>query len=128
MRSIFYYSWYQTSSRASSAQVLLISVYEECDKFSSRDLFLRWFSMGLYTFSFQYLFQQSFTFTYITDHCLRTLLCSLFLSFLLNSFQLSDSPFYIIGLTLLREMFTRGSLSLTHIMQNNFPARHICAV
>ena len=29
MRSIFYYSWYQTSNRASSAQVSLISVYEE---------------------------------------------------------------------------------------------------
>ena len=28
--------------------------YFMCDKFSSRNLFLRWFSMGLYTFSFQY--------------------------------------------------------------------------
>ena len=80
---------------------------QNCDKFSFRDLFLRWFSMGLYTFSFQYLFHQSFTFTYITDHCIRTVLCSLFLSFSLNTTQLSHSPFYIIGLTLLRQMFTR---------------------
>ena len=32
---------------------LKCTVSSICDKFSSRDLFLRWFSMGLYTFGFQ---------------------------------------------------------------------------